>query len=189
MFKDARHAVRWAEVRLERSHVKNTLAPLLKSAQKGAGDMSAEDLDDMALTITSLCNAISPPKGVALMAVYGLSSPERDIALADSMSLHIMGQVKDAELHFDAGQAILHLSRAQLGNLMRCVIMDESLTSLGLRPLPKRRVYEVTALNHYNYNKHGIAELYRLSQTMLRQWIDDAARQLEVELDAIGVLN
>lgn len=187
MFKDAKHAVRWAETRLSRSPVKNTLAPLMKAAQVGAGDMSAEELDDLALTVTNMCSAINPPKGVALMAVYGLSSPQRDISLADAMVMHNKMQLTGADL-FET-DAMHHLSDQQHANLMRCVITDESLTSLGLRPLPKSRVYEVTALNHYKYNKYGIAALYRISQSMLRQWIDDAARQLEAQLDAIGVLD
>ena len=187
MFKDAKHAVRWAEARLNRSKVKNTIAPLLKSAQKGAGDLSAEDLDDLALTISSMAREISPPAGVALMAVYGIPSPERDIELADAMVLH--NTMNLSKRDFDASQALSYVTPNQHAVLMRCVIHSERSITQGFGAMPRRQIYDLSGLTHDKYNKHGIADVYRLSQGMLRDWVDGAARQLEVKLDAIDMLS
>lgn len=179
MFSDAEHAVRWAEYRLARSDIKSQMSSLQKKGQFGYGDLTADELDDIAQTVTHLATNIKPPKGIALLSVYGADNPSRNWALSDMMVLN------SKILDFDAFE---NLSEDQIKSIMLCVIRDERCFSFNEPVTPKSHIYSVCNLNQYKYKKWRIAELRRLSQAMLRTWLEDAARQLEVELDAIDML-
>lgn len=178
-FQNAEAAIRWAEGRLSRSTVKCSLASLQKSGSFGSGDLSPSDLDDMAMTVTSLCNQIDKPKGLALLAVYGVGTAH-DWILSDMMVLHVRNMMGDQKIE---------LTQKQMKSMMLVCVMDERQLALGGKVTKLKDIYSLCNLNYYKYHQFGVAEFRSLSQTMLRNWLDDAARQLELELDAINMLS
>ena len=54
------------------------MSSMMKSSQSGYGDLTADELDDIAQTITHITQNIDKPKGPALLAIYGLDTPSRD---------------------------------------------------------------------------------------------------------------
>jgi hypothetical protein len=179
-FRNAKSAISWAENRLNRSGVKSTLGSLQKTAQTGTGDLSAEELDDVAQTVTHIASNISKPKGTAMMAIYGLPTPSRDWALADIMELFC---------RHNRFKGINNLNTNQLKNFMLLVIADVRFIESGENMKPKTAYYDLCGLNAHKWKKYELYELRGLSQTMLQIWIEDAARALEVELDAIDMLD
>ena len=179
-FRNAKAAISWAENRLNRSGVKSTLGSLQKTAQTGTGDLSAEELDDAAQTVTHIASNIFKPKGPAMLAVYGLPTPSRDWALADiMMTFTLSSKFRGSE----------HLNSGQLRNFMLLVIADVRFIESGESMKPKTAYYDLCGLNAHKWKKFHLYELRGMAQTMLQMWIEDAARALEVELDAIDMLD
>ena len=179
-FAGAETAVRWAESRLARSQIKSQMSGLQKQGLRGYDDLSASELDDIAQTITHIAQNIQPPKGTSLLAVYGQDTPSRDWNLADVMVLHAK--------HFEF-DGVRFLTPEQLKSMMLIIIRDERLMANGQRMVPKTQIYAICNLNKEKYKKWHIADLRRLGQAMLRDWIDAAARQLENDLNAIDLLS
>lgn len=165
---------------MNRSGVKSCLSSLQKTSQTGAGDLTAEELDDVAQTVTHIASNIFKPKGPAMMAVYGIPEPSRDWALADIMVTFVQhNNFKGCE----------HISPNQLLSFMILVIADVRFMEHSESMNTKTRYYELCGLNAHQWKKFGLYELRGLAQTMLQIWIEDAARALEVELDAVDMLD
>lgn len=115
-----------------------------------------------------------------MLAIYGLDTPGRDWTLADVMTLFCRANMR---------KKITELSPQQLKSFCLCVIKDIRDTEQGKNMLPKTQYYEICNLTAHKWKEYQLYELRGMVQSMLQIWVDDAARQLELELDAINMLD
>ncbi len=142
--------------------------------------MTAEEMDDVAQTVTHIAMNINKPKGPAMLAVYGIPKSSRDWVLADIM------EMSSRQKNYKGVSA---LTVSQLKNFMLLAIADVRFVEYGETIHPKTSYYDLCKLTAHEWKKFELYELRRMAQTMLQSWIDDAAKELEVELDAIDMLS
>ena len=174
VFTSTKDAVRWAEEVALSSQVGNTLGQLLK--KPGAGNLTKQEVIDIAMTVSSITSACLPWKGMAMKCVYAGRNRSRD---------HELGTVIAAKLMtVEAGRKKRHTQLIALGVSTIKAVRSEEL--YGKR-YPIKRMARGVGISREQFSK---AESWRIlrreAKLYLQDLLEKADAEIWLELDVRG---
>lgn len=176
-FDSVKSAVQWAEEFASRPDLGSQIGKLLKA--KG-GEFSREELVDVAHTISLITADCKPYKGMAMKCIYGGYNAHRDYQLGCVIGDHLWNRRRD-----DPRRKELE----QLHRLGRAVIKAErALEVYGDRYPLKRMAYDIGISRQQFTQSLCWPEMLGEARDMLRAWLEQAIKEIGVQLEVRGWL-
>jgi len=166
VFASVTDAVTWAEEWTRRPDCGSQIGRLMR--KYGTGDLTRQEVIDIAQTISVITAQCEPPTGVAMKCVYGGYDMDRDIALGETIGAHLAER--------EPGR---RKPREKLNKLGHVTIKAERAWELYGDRYPYARMAHDIGVSRQQFRK-GIhwPELLHQARELLRAWLDRAIRQI-----------
>ena len=176
LFDNARKAIYWAEEAAQRPDVDSQLTKF--HVKGGSGDMTPDEIRDVALTITGIVTNYEKPKGLAFTAVYGHPNIFLVMSLGDMIAeqLSVMEEAKNKQF-------------ASLRGLVCGVIESEYRRWHFGRNLSQAGLASKAGMTRQSFAKSGWPELQIAARQILHDWLEQAERGITDQLGDRGWLS